>query len=237
MSVDAETAERADSCVEKKKTGALWRLMKEKALETGVQGVPNIARTRDTVRRAFWILVVFAGTVLMTWQVTVSFMKFYTYPVKTQILYKSAGQVEFPAVTICNLNPLRVSQVCDDGMMSGFIKKYTPKDKSKKPSRFNDWTRDDGDIYSKEATEFSMIQSFLQLSAQLTPAKRRKIGHHLDTMLLSCTWHGRPCSPRNFTWFNNHRYGNCFTFNTNKTLVLNKPGSLYGKFLASLVMQ
>jgi len=62
MSVDAETAERADSCVEKKKTGALWRLMKEKALETGVQGVPNIARTRDTVRRAFWILVVFAGT-------------------------------------------------------------------------------------------------------------------------------------------------------------------------------
>ena len=51
-------------------------------------------------------------------------------------------------------------------------------------------------MYSKEATEFSMIQSFLQLSAQLPLAKRRKIGHQLDTMMLSCTWNGRPCSPR-----------------------------------------
>ena len=62
MSVDAEPVELADSCAEKKAPGALWRLMKERALETGVQGVPNIARTRDRVRRAFWILVVLAGT-------------------------------------------------------------------------------------------------------------------------------------------------------------------------------
>ena len=67
-------------------------------------------------------IVLLLSIVLMAWQVTVSFMKYYTYPVKTQILYKNAGQVEFPAVTICNLNPLRVSQLCDDGVMSGFKK-------------------------------------------------------------------------------------------------------------------
>ena len=61
MSGDAESAERKDRGAEKS-TGALWKLMKEKALETGVQGVPNIGRARDGVRRVFWILVVFTGT-------------------------------------------------------------------------------------------------------------------------------------------------------------------------------
>ena len=39
----------------------LWSLMKEKALETGVQGVPNIGRAQHRARRFFWILVVFGG--------------------------------------------------------------------------------------------------------------------------------------------------------------------------------
>ena len=62
MSGDADSAEQKDRGTGKKSTGALWKLMKEKALETGVQGVPNIGRARDGVRRVFWILVVFTGT-------------------------------------------------------------------------------------------------------------------------------------------------------------------------------
>ena len=62
MSGDAESVEHKDRGAGKKSTGALWKLMREKALETGVQGVPNIGRARDGVRRVFWILVVFTGT-------------------------------------------------------------------------------------------------------------------------------------------------------------------------------
>ena len=47
---------------EKKSVQGLWTMMKEKALETGVQGVPNIGRARDWVRRVFWTLVVVGGT-------------------------------------------------------------------------------------------------------------------------------------------------------------------------------
>ena len=47
---------------EKTSVQGLWTMMKEKALETGVQGVPNIGRARDWVRRVFWTLVVVGGT-------------------------------------------------------------------------------------------------------------------------------------------------------------------------------
>ena len=85
--------------------------------------VPSIAEgsklcSYSTQSTVDLFLVMFA--VLMTWQVSVSVMKYYSYPVKIQMLYKNAGQVVFPAVTICNLNPLRVSVLCDDGIMSGF---------------------------------------------------------------------------------------------------------------------
>jgi len=61
--------------------------------------------------------------VLMTWQITISVMKYYTYPVKTQMLYQKAGEIVFPAVTICNLNPLRQSVLSEAGDMLDTFKK------------------------------------------------------------------------------------------------------------------
>jgi len=55
------------------------------------------------------------------WQVTLAVMKYYKYPVKTQILHKKAGQLVFPAVTICNLNPLRLNLLSQAGnLLDGF---------------------------------------------------------------------------------------------------------------------
>ena len=62
-------------------------------------------------------------TVVLAWQVTAAVIKYYTYPVKTQMFYETAGQLEFPAVTMCNLNPLREGALASaGGSMSGFKK-------------------------------------------------------------------------------------------------------------------
>ena len=70
-------------------------------------------------------------------------------------------------------------------------------EKPKKPPQFNDWTSaDSADMYRQETTAFTAMQSFLTLSAQLTPKQRFDAGHHLNTMLLTCTWGGMTCSPK-----------------------------------------
>ncbi|KAI0240234.1 Amiloride-sensitive sodium channel subunit alpha [Lamellibrachia satsuma] len=239
MTDDAVAGDNEVSDAGKKTTPSMWTLMKDKAMETGVQGVPNIGRARHLARKMFWILVVFGGTVLMTWQVTTAVMTYYTYPVKTQTLYQNAGQLVFPAVTICNLNPLREGALLQAGdVLACFKKKSSSFNKTDKPPSFNDWTGQPD--YEKETDEFSAMQSYLTLSAQLTPDQRRIIGHQLNKMLLSCTWNGLKCSPKNFTVFSNHLYGNCYTFNadnTNKTLMLSKPGPVYGLSLEMYIEQ
>ena len=62
MTDDAVAADKKVSDVRKKTTPSMWMMMKDKAMETGVQGVPNIGRARHLVRKVFWILVVFGGT-------------------------------------------------------------------------------------------------------------------------------------------------------------------------------
>ena len=62
MTDSSETAKLGFKDAGRKTVPSLWTMMKEKALETGVQGVPNIGRARHLFRKMFWIIVVFAGT-------------------------------------------------------------------------------------------------------------------------------------------------------------------------------
>ena len=65
IDVVEEVVEKNDPNAGKKKKktpSAMWTMMKDKALDTGVQGVPNIGRAKNKVRKFFWILVVIGGT-------------------------------------------------------------------------------------------------------------------------------------------------------------------------------
>ena len=48
---------------------------------------------------------------VMLWQITLAGMKYRTHPTETTVLYHTETTLTFPAVTICNLNPIRLSSV------------------------------------------------------------------------------------------------------------------------------
>ncbi|KAK2185711.1 hypothetical protein NP493_226g08054 [Ridgeia piscesae] len=79
----------------------------------------NIGEARSRARRAFWAVVVVAGTVLFVWQVTTACVHYFDYPVSTVTVQHSAQMSAFPAVTFCNLNPLRDSAVRDSQSVVG----------------------------------------------------------------------------------------------------------------------
>jgi len=77
---------------------------------TSMHGIAHIDSSTKVVLKLFWTLVVMAGIAICIWYIYSSVQAFLQYPVlvQTQINF---DKLPFPAVTICNLNPIRQSKL------------------------------------------------------------------------------------------------------------------------------
>ena len=48
----------------------------------------------------------------------------------------------------------------------------------------------------------------------LTSDEKKKLGHALSDVLISCRFNYKKCTAQNFTWSFDSKYGNCYTFNS-----------------------
>ena len=86
------------------KSKSVKEIFNDWAQESSIAGLNNAAKARTRMRTIMWA-VIFAFFSLMTLSNLVSVIsEFYTYPVTTSINLTHKSQVDFPAVTICNLN-------------------------------------------------------------------------------------------------------------------------------------
>lgn len=73
---------------------------------SSISGISNCASSRTGLRTLLW-LIVFVGCFIGYLYQTLHFYNFYQHnPTVVQIQVENDGQVEFPAVTICNANRL-----------------------------------------------------------------------------------------------------------------------------------
>ena len=74
------------------------------AQESSIAGLNNAAKAKSKMRMLVWAII-FAFFAIMTLNNLVNVISdYYTYPVTTSINVTHKSQVDFPAVTICNLN-------------------------------------------------------------------------------------------------------------------------------------
>ena len=74
------------------------------AQESSIAGLNNAAKAKSKIRMFIWAII-FAFFSIMTLNNLVNVISdFYKYPVTTSINVTHKSQVDFPAVTICNLN-------------------------------------------------------------------------------------------------------------------------------------
>ncbi|KAK7496040.1 hypothetical protein BaRGS_00012741 [Batillaria attramentaria] len=95
---------------------------------------------------------------------------------------------------------------------------------------FNKWDALDNEninisYYMTRGTEYKAAMAYATLTAKLEPETVKQSGHSLEDLILNCRFNGWQCSPKNFTYFHSHKYGNCYTFNSHEV-----PERLYTKF-------
>lgn len=94
--------------------------MQRFADKTSLQGVRFIEDAGRWYSRAMWTAFFVGALLVSTWQMYYVFSEFLSYPVSTKIQL-GYDTLDFPSVTICNVNPLRMSQLDDFPEMKDFV--------------------------------------------------------------------------------------------------------------------
>ncbi|XP_048784574.1 acid-sensing ion channel 1 isoform X1 [Lagopus muta] len=144
-------------------------------------------------RQALWALAFLLSLSVFLYQVADRIVYYLEYHHVTLLSEEDSPEMTFPAVTFCNINRVRVSQLSHEdllylaplvdyepGMELGFV-----------PAQFSSWDED----------EPLNLHGFFNRTC-----------HQLEDMLLSCSYRGEQCGPGDFVAVFT-RYGKCYTFN------------------------
>ena len=74
---------------------------------TSTAGPNHIKRAAERVGKIIWTIITLGFAAVLIWQISLLFIKFFNFPYNVKLDVKYDSDIQFPAVTICNLNPYR----------------------------------------------------------------------------------------------------------------------------------
>ncbi|XP_027696768.1 acid-sensing ion channel 3 [Vombatus ursinus] len=139
-----------------------------------------------TLRRGLWAGAVLLSLTAFLYQVADRIEYYGQFHHVTVLDEHESHHLVFPAVTLCNLNPLRRSQITlNDLHWAG-------------PALLGLEPREHAD-YLKELGQPPAPPGFMPSATYDLSELYARAGHTMDDMLLDCRYRGRPCGPDNFT--------------------------------------
>lgn len=176
-----------------------------------------------------WIAFFLSSTCYCAYIIINGFLTYLQYDVVIQMQIIRESPTQFPAVTICNLNPFnrqRVAKFVNSTSMSSNISNF---------GSTNNFTN--STIIDAGNQMLNEMKDMISGNMSINDADRISFGYDLENdMLISCSYNGIKCDTRNFTSFYNYNFGNCYTFNSGydqngtkqDVLYIGNPGTDYG---------
>ncbi|XP_066572388.1 acid-sensing ion channel 1-like [Amia ocellicauda] len=184
------------------KTVSLRTICQETLTHTSAHGVSSILRSTSKPQKNCWIVFVVVVVICMLWQCSELISTFFHYPSQEKVTLVNSARLKFPAVTFCNLNRVRKSFMQSK---LRFLKEELQ------------FLNDDYDGANLTQSQEAYIQDSNRLGfalSRLNLEEQAEAGHQLGDMLISCHFHGEKCDKSFFNAFLNHKFGNCYTFNS-----------------------
>jgi hypothetical protein len=161
-------------------------------------GINNMVRTEKKSVFTIWLVLYLSSITYCIYNCTNLTISFFNYDVLINMEFKTEMPTDFPAVTICNLNPI------DRTKAKTYINQVL------NASDLN-YVRNTFLIDIDPSTVLNLVKSSIISDPNLNYSN---FGFSLDYMLLTCQFNGYSCNKSDFITRYNYDYGNCFTFNS-----------------------
>lgn len=145
------------------------------------------------------------------------------YSVNIKLDYENNLELDFPAVSFCNLNSIDYNKANLEA--NKIIREKIERLIS--PFTFNDTYEESlnkTNILLKRGFQLKQIAEMITqvFVIHITRDEISKISYNLDQLLVSCLYNNKVCSNNSFQHLITNNFGNCFTFNSG-----NNPDNLY----------
>ena len=181
---------------DKREQSYLRSIIHEFFSNTSTHGLPGIARSQNIPNCMFWSVSFIGFTTIMIYFIVKAIMAYFEYPTNIDVSVASEWPQYFPAVSLCNASPFRADQ-----FLKPFFD-YTYDRQLVNTTNNRTFSAEDANyIWDFIVDKFNtnqMVQSYF---------------FSLPSMLVKCSFNGRPCSSTDFVPFLSAYYGVCYTFN------------------------
>ena len=139
--------------------------------------------------------LMFSGAVgVCTYQIYELFTTYRTYPIQTSVSLHNSQQ-DFPAITICNMNPIRWTKIPDTDELHTLLYGSEPGAQDGDFDTFFDYLYDDEEEESTDDSDKSdsyyiWYDKVMARFRELSPEVRKSMGHDIDDMLHSAKFAG-----------------------------------------------
>jgi hypothetical protein len=197
--------------------------------ETTSHGISHSAKSKYKCMSIVWIFIFFGSIGYSSYLIAQTLIQYLSYETTVSILNINELPAKFPAVTICNINP--INEEYAENFTNSRIESYkcfnTEWIKSQNYSNLQQCLKS-----NDTAAAFDTIIDKIKRSiSYLNEKEQYYYGYDLDKdMLVSCKYNSESCSDNDFIKYWTNDNGNCYTFNSGKKSEILKTGYTGAKY-------
>jgi phage shock protein PspC (stress-responsive transcriptional regulator) len=174
--------------------------------ESTTHGIDHFFKREHPFIRIVWAVCFFASAAVCFYMITISIMNYLDYETVTKAEQVKEQTVDFPTVSICNLNPYLTNKsweyVQSILVQNGLMNSSGPNEE------FMSY------LYT-DIQFFRFLVGVNAIGSNLTHDYLKSFGYSIHDTILSCEYNVNYCSfEDDFIWYYDFMYGNCFRFNS-----------------------
>lgn len=202
---------------EKKQTMLIFELkhrLSRIATSSSLHGLSNLMRTESALLKLVWFTCLIASGSFCCFLINQTIVEYLRYEVTTKIRNVKETEVDFPAIAICNSNPL-VTEFSREFLIS-YIENHTNYSFEGSADRLETLSNYLADTKLKEQIKYVIYNLDIET--------KKKFSLPVTELILKCQFNHIDCNLTNFRTLFHWNYGLCYVFNSENIYKITSEG-------------